>query len=372
MVTAARIAVGVLSTVTIVFVPSSAIRTIVLPRGVPSRLSRVIFLLAYGIHRLRTGRNADYDRRDRVLASLGPYYLLNLVVAWLALLWLAFAGLFWALEHRPFPSELVVSASSLTTLGIAVPAGTGYALAAAAEALLALGLLAMLISYLPSLYSAFSRREAAVNKLAVRAGTPPVGVELLAWSWRFDRFDALHRQWADWEDWFAELGETHTSTPALVWFRSPRPHQSWITASGAVLDAASLHCAAVDRPRDVDAELCIRAGYLALREVADFLGIAYDPDPRPDSPISVARTEFDVALAALVAAGVPVRADRDAAWRDFAGWRVTYDRVLVPLATSLEAPWAPWSSDRSITSYRRPPLLLFSLKPRAARAGLGR
>ena len=57
----------------------------------------------------------------------------------------------------------------------------------------------------------------------------------------------------------------------------------------------------------------------------------------------------------MAAAGVPLVADRDQAWRDFAGWRVNYDKPLVALAGLVMAPYAVWSSDRSI-SVRRPPL----------------
>ena len=67
----------------------------------------------------------------------------------------------------------------------------------------------------------------------------------------------------------------------------------------------------------------------------------------PDDPISVTRDEFDELYAKLADAGVPVRADRDQAWRDFVGWRVNYDRVLISLAAFVMAPYAPWVSDRS-------------------------
>ena len=50
----------------------------------------------------------------------------------------------------------------------------------------------------------------------------------------------------------------------------------------------------------------------------------------------------------MTEAGVPLRADLDQAWRDFAGWRVNYDQVLVTLAGIAMAPYAPWSSDRSV------------------------
>ncbi len=99
---------------------------------------------------------------------------------------------------------------------------------------------------------------------------------------------------------------------------------------------------------DPDAMLCIRAGYIRLRRIATFFGIPSDPSPKADDPISVTRDEFDEAYDRLAAAGVPMKPDRDQAWRDFVGWRVNYDAVLLTLAALVMAPYAPWSSDRSI------------------------
>jgi hypothetical protein len=147
--------------------------------------------------------------------------------------------------------------------------------------------------------------------------------------------------------WFTEVQETHTSYGSLSFFRSPNPHRSWVTAAGAVLDTAAIRLAVLDIPFTPAAPLCIRSGYLALREVAGFFGFDYEDSPAPDGPISVTRDEFDELCDKLAKAGVPVRTDRDQAWRDFAGWRVNYDRVLISLAGFVMAPYAPWVSDRS-------------------------
>ncbi|MGH2520419.1 MAG: hypothetical protein ACRDF8_11480, partial [Chloroflexota bacterium] len=158
--------------------------------------------------------------------------------------------------------------------------------------------------------------------------------------------------WEQWEVWFANIEESHTSLSALSFFRSPRPERSWVTAAGAVLDAAALHLSTVDVPRDAAAALCIRAGFIALRRIADFFDIAYDANPRPDDDISVERDEFDDACDRLAEAGIALRPDRDQAWHDFVGWRVNYDVVLVGLAGLTRAPQAPWSSDRSLRQPR--------------------
>ena len=82
--------------------------------------------------------------------------------------------------------------------------------------------------------------------------------------------------------------------------------------------------------------------------VADYFGIEYDPDPRPDDPISVTRREFNLLCVELEAAGVPLKPDRDQAWLDYAGWRVNYDTVLIALCALVMAPPAIWSSDRAV------------------------
>lgn len=145
------------------------------------------------------------------------------------------------------------------------------------------------------------------------------------------------------------MEESHTSLAALVFWRSPQPDHSWITAAGAVLDAAALMRSVVAVPDDMQADLCIRAGFLALRRIADFFAVDYVGAPSfPANPISIARTEFDAACAQLEAQGVPLRPDREQAWQDFGGWRVNYDTVLLALCRLTVAPYAPWSSDRSL------------------------
>jgi hypothetical protein len=200
-----------------------------------------------------------------------------------------------------------------------------------------------------ALNAAFQRREAAVTMLEVRAGSPPSAIEMILRYHRLHGLDQLGEQWRIWEAWFVDVQESHTSLAALVFFRSPRPDHSWVTASGAVLDAAALTRATVDIPTDFQADLCLRAGYLALRHIADFFEVAYDSNPQKGDPISVTRQEFEEACERLAAQGVPLISDRQHAWENFAGWRVNYDTVLIALAGLTMAPEAPWSSDRTQT-----------------------
>ncbi|MGH2783956.1 MAG: hypothetical protein ACRDJ1_01710 [Actinomycetota bacterium] len=325
----------------------SAVRTVVLPRGVPVRLSRRVFLTMRFLFELRIGRKAPYARRDKVMALYAPLSLLTLLVVWLAIVLTGYGLMYYALGVRPMGESFLISGSSLLTLGFARGETVPTTILTFSEATLGLILLTILISYLPSAYGVFSRREAMVESLGVRAGSPPSAAEMLERYWRIEFYDELPEVWERWEAWWIELAETHTSFPALAFFRSPDPMHSWVTAGGTILDAAALYLSAVARPREPRAELMIRAGYLALRRVADFFRIPNEHDPRPDDPISLAREEFDRALERLAFVGVPLKEDRDRAWRDFAGWRVNYDSVLLSLARLTSAPAAPWSSDRS-------------------------
>ena len=325
----------------------SAIRTVILPRSPSAVLTRVVFRVVRRVFLVIAPPSAPYERRDRVLALYAPVGLLATLATWLTLTALGYTLIYWGLEDMSWARAFELSGSSLLTLGIAGPIEVGTTALVFTEAALGLFLLALLITYLPSIYGAFSRREVGVTSLEVRAGSPPSGRELIWRYHRLERMPELHQVWEEWERWFIDIEETHTSFPAVVFFRSPQADHSWATAAGAVLDGAALTLSSVDLERDVEAEFCLRAGYLCLRRIADSFRVPYDPDPSPDDPISVGREEWEEALVTLEEAGVSLKADRDQAWRDFAGWRVNYDTVLLAVCDLISAPEAPWSSDRS-------------------------
>ncbi len=343
---AASVAVGLVLALGVL---RSAIRTVVLPRSTVVPLTRAVFLGLRRVYDVMAKDKRSYDERDRVMASYAPFGLMLLAGTWAMCEILAFTLVFWGLGVDPLRQAFVTSGSSFTTLGFAPPRDLPTDIAAVGEAVVGLGLVALLISFLPSIYAAFQRRELMVSMLQVRAGNPPTAVKLIVRHHRIDlsgdQASDLYRQW---EAWFADVEESHTSQGSLPFFRSPQPHRHWLTASGAVLDAAALQLSTVDAPPVPYAALCLRSGYLALRHIADFFGVEHDPDPAPTDPISIAREEFDAACDEMAAAGVPLTADLDQAWRDFRGWRVNYDTVLVTLAGFFVAPYAPWSSDRSI------------------------
>ena len=320
-----------------------AIRAFVLTRGSNDPLIRAFFLVIRRFFGLIAHRRKSYAWQDRVLAYYPPVSLVLLPTYWIALVGTGYTLIFWALGAGSLADSFRLSGSSILTLGFASSPVPGASLAAFTEAALGLILVALLISYLPTIYGAFSRRELLVNLLEVRADSPPSAVVLLTRANRLRGLDALHEVWERWEPWFSELEETHTSLPILVFYRSQQADHSWVNAAEAIMDTAALARSVVDVPLDVQADLTIRAGYLAVRRIADYFFLRYDAHPPQDAPTSISREMFERVCEVLAADGVPLKADRDQAFLDFNGWRVNYDAPVLALARMTTAPPSWWT-----------------------------
>lgn len=231
-----RVLAGVVG---IIWILSSVVRTVVLPRPERVWLTAAAFEGARRVTQAvatRLGR----DQRHRLLSAFAPSVLISLPLVWSGGLVMSFGMIFWGLDIDSFGDALELSFSSLTTLGfIGAPSRTSR-LIAASEALVGLSMLAVMIGFLPTLYGAFSRREVAVGRLTTRAGAPPHPVEFIVRLNTIGQLEHVDDRWGEWEDWFAELGETHTTFPALIYFRSAHVDRSWLTAAEVALDTAAL------------------------------------------------------------------------------------------------------------------------------------
>src|SRR4026208_287278 len=265
--------------ITVILTLFSALSTFALPRAARSQLNRIVFGLLRRIFNFIVHLAKTYERRDAIMAYYAPLGLLFLLPTWYLLILLGYAAMYWALGVGDLFAVFRISGSSLFTLGFDISKTPVVTLFAFTEAMTGLMLVGLLIAYLPTMYAAFSRREQIVNMLEVRAGSPPSALEMLL---RFNRIHGLEKlsdYWKTWESWFADVEESHTTLPALIFFRSPRPENSWVTAAGAVLDAASITLSAIEIPYEIAAALNIRAGYLALRRIANYFDIPNPPKP---------------------------------------------------------------------------------------------
>lgn len=269
-----------------------------------------------------------------------------MLFAWLALFAVAYSLILWAVGPMSFVNALRESGSSMATLGIFATHSSGATavdLIAAGTGLLTV---ALLIGYLPAIYGAFNRRETLVTLLEARAGAPAWGPEVL---WRHQRIgilDSMPAFYQRWEEWFADVTESHSTYPVLLWFRSPHPLRSWLTGLLAVLDSAALYLALSPEAAPSEARLCLRMGFTGLRTLADVIYIEYDEDPRPDAPIQLTYEEYMRGVERLRQIGFPMERTPEEAWPDFRGWRVNYEAIALELADRVVATPGPWAGSR--------------------------
>lgn len=322
----------------------SAMLTVVVPRAERPRITRNHFRLL-GAFSVQVGRRlADPEARDQFESRMAPFALVTLPFVWAVHIVTGFSLVFWGLEDISLSDAFLLSGSSLTTLGIRNSDQVLTVHLVNVEALIGLGLVGLMISYLPTIYNAYTDREIAVARLEVRAGRPPEPVVFLERTYAIGWLDQMDLVWAEWEEWFLEIEETHTTHLSLSFFRSAYYGRSWVVAAGTVLDSAALLVTTIDMEASPRASLCLRSGFTTLRSIADAFDVDYDKDPAPDDPISIDRASFDGLCLELKASGVPLKTDLDQAWRDFAGWRVNYDAAIVGLIKTLRVDASEWFS----------------------------
>jgi hypothetical protein len=353
-----RIALGF---VVVFFTGAGMVATLVMPRGrsafqvIGASVTRFVRIVIVWISR----PVKDFVLKDGILATIGPLSLLAQLGAFLGLFLVGYAIAEWPYAGS-FPIALREAGSSLFTIGLAHvggPSSDVLVIMAAATGAVAI---ALQIGYLPAIYQAFNRRESLVTLMEARAGLPAWGPELLARHQLIQTLDALPGLYRDWEQWSAEVAESHTSYPVLLFFRSPQAWYSWVLALLAVLDACAMQLALSPAAAPSEARMCLRMGFTALRRIASTLGWSYDSDPLPDATLQLTYEEFEYAVEMLALAGFPMERTAADAWPHFQGWRVNYESIAYRLADTVVAPRAPWSGERrhlseELTTPVRPP-----------------
>jgi hypothetical protein len=348
----------------------SALRTVVLPQGGQTGITRFVFAVA---NRVFTGDTTRRLLPRRLSGLYAPVALVSLPFAWCMLIAVGFSFVFWGLDVGSFSDAWVTSGSSLFTLGFAKPEGGGLIWLTFVEATIGLGVVALLISFLPTLYAAYSAREQGVGMLAPLAGSPASATQLL---WRLHAAHSLvgSATWSSTSAWFVAVEQSHIAFPALSQFPPQQEERSWVTTAGTVLDAAAiaLSVAEIEKRRPVDAAadaggegthlggllLLLAHGSSAIVGTARAAGIAVEDPPtlvdlvlgtdHDPSRISVERREYDEALEFLAEAGVVGAVDAERGWVTFSRIRASYDTALRGLAGLTHAPPAPWTSDRAL------------------------
>jgi hypothetical protein len=343
----------------VAFVLLDVFLTVVVPRRAPQagRLLRVTAYLVPGLWKVWRWlglRMSSAERREVFLGIYGSLIVIVLLIAWVVGLVVGYGLLLDALraqlrpEPENFGASLYFAGTSLLTLGFGdvVAVGGLARLVALVAAATGLGLFALCITLLFTLYGSFQRREVAVVVLEAGAGAPPSGVTLLETYALAGILDDLPHLFRDWQSWAAEVLDSHLAYPVLAYFRSSHDNDSWISSLGAVMDASTLVLTTIkDGPKGW-AKLSRSVGGHCLEDL-----VAYFRLPS-DSEVGVERAEFDEARRRLERAGF-VLEDADRSWENFARLRREYAGRVNALALYWAMPPAQWIGDRSPLKYPR-------------------
>ncbi len=320
--------------------------TVVVPRPTPGwfRIGRYIVRGSWGLlRRTPNGRRGGWH--DRILGLFAPAATLALLVAWLVGFIVGFGLILYALrdELQPasadFGTTLYFAATSVLTLGFGdvVAQGGPARIIVTLAAISGLGLVALVVTFLFSLYGSYQRREIQVVVLSAAAGAPSSAVALLETYATLDLVDRLPELFRDWERWAAEVLDLHVAFPLLNFFRSSHDDLSWISALGTVLDAASLVLTTIDGPPRGEAKLFKRVGTHLVEDIYNF-GF------RTGMPASLQRADYEAACDRLREAGYRLE-PIEQAWPAFEMARATYALRLEAMATYWATPATSWLGD---------------------------
>jgi hypothetical protein len=358
---AARYVAAVAGVLIVLTSARSIIGTVIVPRPVNSWLTHRVDQFWTGVFRLLTARIRDFRTRDRILASQVAAVLLSQIVVWLLMFFVGYSLMLWPLIHSGITDAFSTAGPALWAIGSEDARGAVERTIEDIAALCGVITVTLQISYLPTLYAAFNRRETEVALLNSRAGEPSWGPELLARTHYalgsgVSSIGTLPQIYYDWERWAADVTESHTTYLPLVRFRSQKPLSSWVTALLAVLDSAALFLAlSPDQAPTVPARLCLRSGFLCFNSIARSMGYDVPEEPDPDGGITLTYEEFLDAIARMGKVHFPIERSPEEAWTHFVGWRLNYERSAYLIAEAVDAVPALWSGPRRIPDPPIPP-----------------
>ncbi len=210
-------------------------------------------------------RHRGHNHRERLLGFFAPVSVILLLSAWVVQQVVGFGLIWWGMGGVDGADSLFesiyFSGVVYFTLGFGeiVPAASVPRIGALLEAFSGVLTTALVIGYLPALYSAFSERERKLMTLDDGSEERITPVSLLLSRSPNAEVDEVITFFEGWEEWVASVIETHTTFSMLRMFRSKHPGQHWITAAGLIADAA-LQC-------QIIVGLENRAPYWTLRRI---------------------------------------------------------------------------------------------------------
>src|SRR2546429_152372 len=259
-------------------------QSVVVPRPTRRSLRLAPFLLngMWPLWKWIALRLPSAKYRAACLGIYAPLTVVVLLLVWGIALIFGYGLLFLALQSELQPrlhdlgTALYFAGTSLLTLGFGDIVAIGgitriLALCAGASGIV---LASSVISMFFSLYSSLGHREVLVTMLRNRAGSPSSGVTLLETYAHLQMLEELPGFLTAWEEWSTEVLIGSLSYPVLPYFRSVRPDESWVSALGTLLDAATLIISCIEDGPAGPANLLYQSGCQLVNDLKDYFNIS--------------------------------------------------------------------------------------------------
>ncbi|MEM7093053.1 MAG: potassium channel family protein [Actinomycetota bacterium] len=225
------------------------------------------------------GHRMPPERRERFYGAFAPISVIVMLLVWVLLQVVGFGLIWWGIggvdgADSLFDS-LYYSGVVYFTLGFGeiVPTDVVPRVGALIEAFAGVLSTALVIGYLPALYSAYSAREQKLLTLDDGTEDRITPTNLVVARCPTGDPSDMDQFFAEWELWVAQVMETHTTFRMLVLFRSQHPGQNWLTALGVVMDAA-LHIELMEGHQGGPAYWMLRRGTRLLQLVTEDLDLS--------------------------------------------------------------------------------------------------
>jgi hypothetical protein len=144
----------------------------------------------------------------------------------------------------------------------------------------------------------------------------------------------------DWEEWSAELVESHLSYPMLSYYRSQHDNQSWLAGLACILDSCAILLTGVKGVRTFQPRMTFAAGRLAAVELCRVFHLR----PKAPNPDRLPPEEFRLLNQDVADAGL-LFSDVESAEERLAALRATYEPFLGALSRHLLLSLGPWRSE---------------------------
>lgn len=392
----------VLGVVLFIVVTVSLLRTVVTPRPLRSNYSDAITGIVIGGTRLIARLRRSYAYKDSVLAWGGPLLIIGMLVGWLIGYFVAYSLLIFGASStdRAFSEAARQAGSALFTLGMSGARTDDLVVIEFLAAATGPIVIAMLIGFLPSVYSSYLERERTMASLALIAGDPMWAPEWIVRSQLTGALGDFNAQMVTWAEWATNLRLTHTTYPVLQHVRSPRLTRHYVVTLLGLLDTAALLASLSTKvehrhlftmllngsqafdslyllfyaPRKIRSRIPVLGRLISGSARDDYttfavpaweqqLAAVHDASARDTAhsmgsirigdlvagesqPIALTREEFEHAVAMIRESGFEIDRHPDEAWAMFRMIRSRYEFPAYVMAERLTAVPAPWSGPR--------------------------